>query len=57
MHGRLRTLQSHGLVEQHADSEQHQLGPELLNLSNRYLDLIELRSRALAWSEPLALVT
>ena len=57
VHGLLRTLQSHGLVEQHADSDKYQLGPELLNLSNRYLDLNELRSRALAWSELLALRT
>ena len=57
VHGLLRTLHAHGLVEQHADSDKYQLGPELLNLSNRYLDLNELRSRALAWSELLALRT
>jgi len=57
VHGLLRTLQAHGLVEQHVDSDKYQLGPELLNLSNRYLDLNELRSRALAWSELLALRT
>ena len=57
VHGLLRTLQAHGLVEQHADSDKYQLGPELLNLSNRYLDLNELRSRSLAWSELLALRT
>jgi DNA-binding IclR family transcriptional regulator len=54
VHGLLRTLQAHGLVEQHADSDKYQLGPELLQLSNRYLDLSDLRSRALAWSELLA---
>jgi DNA-binding IclR family transcriptional regulator len=54
VHGLLRTLQEHGLVEQHADSDKYQLGPELLQLSNRYLDLSELRSRSLAWSELLA---
>jgi DNA-binding IclR family transcriptional regulator len=54
VHGLLRTLQAHGLVEQHADSDKYQLGPELLKLSNRYLDLSELRSRSLAWSEQLA---
>lgn len=57
VHGLLRTLQTHGLVEQHADSDKYQLGPELLNLSNRYLDLNELRSRSLAWSDLLALRT
>ena len=54
VHGLLRALQAHGLVEQHPDSDKYQLGPELLNLSNRYLDLNELRSRSLAWSEMLA---
>jgi DNA-binding IclR family transcriptional regulator len=54
VHGLLRTLQEHGLVEQHAESDKYQLGPELLKLSNRYLDLNELRSRSLAWSELLA---
>jgi DNA-binding IclR family transcriptional regulator len=54
VHGLLRTLQEHGLVEQHADSDKYQLGPALLQLSNRFLDLNELRSRSLAWSELLA---
>src|SRR5919201_1057316 len=54
VHGLLRTLQDHGLVEQHADSDKYQLGPALLQLSNRFLDLNELRSRSLAWSELLA---
>jgi DNA-binding IclR family transcriptional regulator len=27
IHGLLRTLQAHGLVEQHADSDKYQLGP------------------------------
>jgi DNA-binding IclR family transcriptional regulator len=54
VHGLLRTLQDHGLVEQHADSDKYQLGPQLLQLSTRYLDLSELRSRSLAWSELLA---
>jgi DNA-binding IclR family transcriptional regulator len=54
VHGLLRTLQDHGLVEQHSDSDKYQLGPELLKLSNRYLDLSELRARSLAWSELLA---
>src|SRR6201984_21218 len=54
VHGLLRTLQAHGLVEQHPDSDKYQLGPQLLQLSNRYLDLSELRSRSLAWAELLA---
>ena len=55
VHGLLRTLQEHDLVEQHADSDKYQLGPALLQLSNRFLDLNDLRSRSLAWSELLAL--
>ncbi|MDX6514272.1 MAG: hypothetical protein QOE36_3776 [Gaiellaceae bacterium] len=54
VHGLLRTLHSHGLVEQHAESDKYQLGPQLLQLSNRYLDLSELRVRALVWSDALA---
>src|SRR6266850_3934903 len=54
VHGLLRTLQDHGLVEQHLDTDKYQLGPELLQLGNSYLDLNELRSRSLAWSELLA---
>jgi len=54
VHGLLRTLQEHGLVEQHFDTDKYQLGPELLQLGNSYLDLSELRSRSLAWSELLA---
>jgi DNA-binding IclR family transcriptional regulator len=54
VHGLLRTLQEHGLVEQHPDSDKYQLGPQVLQLSGRYLDLNELRARSLAWSELLA---
>jgi len=54
VHGLLRTLQAHGLVEQDAETDKYQLGPALLALSNRYLGINELRSRSLAWSELLA---
>jgi len=54
VHGLLRTLHDHGLVEQAPDSDKYQLGPQLLQLSNRYLDLNELRARSLAWAELLA---
>jgi DNA-binding IclR family transcriptional regulator len=54
VHGLLRTLQEHGLVEQHADSDKYQLGPHQLKLGNTNLDHNELRSRGLAWSELLA---
>src|SRR5207237_10641767 len=54
VHGLLRTLHDHGLVEQDRDSDKYQLGPQLLQLSNRYLDLHELRARSLALAELLA---
>ena len=54
VHGLLRTLHDPGLVEQDPNSDKYQLGPQLLQLSNRYLDLSELRARSLAWSELLA---
>jgi DNA-binding IclR family transcriptional regulator len=53
-HGILRTLQSEGFVEQDAASGRYQLGAELLRLGNSYLDVHELRSRALVWTDDLA---
>ncbi|HUE26105.1 MAG TPA: IclR family transcriptional regulator [Solirubrobacteraceae bacterium] len=54
VHGLLQTLQAHGFVEQDRDSDKYQLGPGLLQLGNSYLDLNELRARALVHSERLA---
>lgn len=56
-HGILRTLQQEGLVEQDPASGRYQLGAELLRLGSGYLDVQELRSRALAWADDLARVT
>ncbi|WP_236239219.1 IclR family transcriptional regulator [Streptomyces sp. CC228A] len=53
-HGILRTLQSEGFVEQDAASGRYQLGAELLRLGNSYLDVHELRARALVWTDDLA---
>jgi DNA-binding IclR family transcriptional regulator len=53
-HGILRTLQAEGFVEQDAASGRYQLGAELLRLGNSYLDVHELRSRALVWTDDLA---
>ncbi|MBU7599858.1 IclR family transcriptional regulator [Streptomyces sp. P38-E01] len=53
-HGLLRTLQQEGFVEQDAASGRYQLGAELLRLGNSYLDVHELRARALVWSDDLA---
>ncbi|MFD3309240.1 IclR family transcriptional regulator [Streptomyces sp. NPDC058656] len=53
-HGILRTLQQEGFVEQDAASGRYQLGAELLRLGTTYLDVHELRARALVWTDDLA---
>lgn len=53
-HGILRTLQQEGFVEQDPSSGRYQLGAELLRLGNSYLDVHELRARALVWTDDLA---
>lgn len=53
-HGILRTLQQEGFVEQDPASGRYQLGAELLRLGNSYLDVHELRARALVWTDDLA---
>ncbi|GAA4926538.1 IclR family transcriptional regulator [Streptomyces coeruleoprunus] len=53
-HGILRTLQAEGFVEQDVASGRYQLGAELLRLGNSYLDVHELRARALVWTDDLA---
>lgn len=53
-HGILRTLHDEGFVEQDPVSGRYQLGAELLRLGNSYLDVHELRSRALVWTDDLA---
>ncbi|MFD6418589.1 IclR family transcriptional regulator [Streptomyces sp. NPDC060194] len=53
-HGILRTLQHEGFVEQDPASGRYQLGAELLRLGTTYLDVHELRARALVWTDDLA---
>lgn len=53
-HGILRTLQQEGFVEQDDASGRYQLGAELLRLGTTYLDVHELRARALVWTDDLA---
>jgi DNA-binding IclR family transcriptional regulator len=53
-HGILRTLQQEGFVEQDPASGRYQLGAELLRLGTTYLDVHELRARALVWTDDLA---
>jgi DNA-binding IclR family transcriptional regulator len=54
IHGLLRTLEAHGLVEQDPASDKYRLGAALLRLGNSYLDSSDLRARSLVWSERLA---
>jgi DNA-binding IclR family transcriptional regulator len=54
VHGIVKTLAAHHLVAQDSGSGRYQLGPAVLRLGNVYLDTLELRSRAMPWSEELA---
>ena len=54
VHGIIRTLLAHGMVQQERDSGRYRLGPATLRLGNVYLDTLELRSRVSAWAEDLA---
>jgi len=53
VHGIVRSLAVHGLVAQDASSGRYQLGHAVLRLGNVYLDTLELRARAVPWSEEL----
>lgn len=53
-HGLIRTLQQEGFVEQDEATGKYTLGAELLRLGNSYLDVHELRARALVWTDDLA---
>ena len=54
VHGIVKTLAVHNLVVQDAPTGRYQLGPGVLRFGNVYLDTLELRSRAVPWSEELA---
>jgi len=54
VHGIIRTLLAHGMVQQERDSGRYRLGPATLRLGNVYLDTLELRSRVSQWAEDLA---
>lgn len=53
-HGILRTLRRVGFVEQERVTGKYQLGAALLHLGTSYLDVNELRSRAINWADALA---
>jgi DNA-binding IclR family transcriptional regulator len=54
IHGLLATLRDEGFVEQDSDTGKYQLGHTLLELGTSYLDVNELRQRALARADWLA---
>jgi DNA-binding IclR family transcriptional regulator len=54
VHGIIRTLLAHGMVQQERDSQRYRLGPATLRLGNVYLDTLELRARVSSWAEDLA---
>lgn len=54
VHGILRTLVAHGMVQQERDSGRYRLGPATLRLGNVYLDTLELRARVAARAQDLA---
>ena len=43
VHGLVRTLLAHGMVQQESDSGRYRLGPATLRLGNVYLESLELR--------------
>lgn len=53
-HGILRTLHEVGFVEQENANGKYRLGATLLHLGASYLDVNELRSRAMNWADALA---
>src|SRR4029450_2799212 len=54
VHGIVRTLLAHGMVQQERDSLRYRLGPATLRLGNVYLGTLELRARVATWAEALA---
>ena len=54
VHGLIRTLLAHGMVQQEVDSGRYRLGPATLRLGNVYLETLELRARVAIWAEGLA---
>jgi DNA-binding IclR family transcriptional regulator len=54
VHGILRTLLAHGMVQQERDSGRYRLGPATLRLGNVYLDTLELRARIATRADGLA---
>ena len=54
VHGIVKSLASHGFVAKEPDGSRYVLGPALLKLSNVYLDSLDVRARAMRWTQELA---
>ena len=54
VHGIVKSLQVHGLVAKEPHGQRYMLGPTLLQLSNVYLDTLDVRARAMRWTGDLS---
>jgi DNA-binding IclR family transcriptional regulator len=54
VHGIVKSLLEHGLVTKEPHGQRYMLGPTLLQLSNVYLDTLDVRARAMRWTGDLA---
>jgi DNA-binding IclR family transcriptional regulator len=54
VHGIVKSLQAHGLVAKEPHGQRYMLGPTLLQLSNVYLDTLDVRARAMRWTGDLS---
>jgi DNA-binding IclR family transcriptional regulator len=54
VHGIVKSLQAHGLVAKEPHGQRYMLGPTLLQLSNVYLDTLDVRARAMRWTSDLS---
>jgi DNA-binding IclR family transcriptional regulator len=54
VHGIVKSLQEHGLVTKEPHGQRYMLGPTLLQLSNVYLDTLDVRARAMRWTGDLS---
>ena len=54
VHGIVKSLQEHALVVKEPHGQRYMLGPTLLQLSNVYLDTLDVRARAMRWTGDLS---
>lgn len=54
VHGIVKSLRAHGLVAKERGGQRYMLGPALVRLSNVYLDTLDVRARAMRWTQELA---